>query len=384
MKKTFIYSGAWNKPSESGTCGITAAEYDPGHAQITPVAVQFPHISCGAMKVDPERKILYVADERREIEGTALGGMVYAFSIQPQNGMLMLLSETPAFGVQPCFLEYDGEYLLEANHSTDQYVIRTKRDDTGQLHTVKVREESSVVLFQRKTDGSVGKVLDVLAFDQTQWDIPEAGTSFRRNSHIHAVMRIPKADRYVVTDKGLDAVYTLAIDKSSHTLVRTSQWKCLLESSPRYLARHPGKPLLYLNYETRSMLSVLEYDWDGSLRERVRIPVSGLYPEEEITAPSDIIVDSTGQNLYVLLRGKQEISWFALDPDGLPVWKANTAMHNSFGGRKLEISPDGRFLLAAAFPDNELTVFEIKENGELVYAGKQDCPHPGALAFFQT
>lgn len=384
MGKTYLYIGAWNKPSEFGECGITVAEYDPKKAKITPIATQFPQISCGAMKVDPEKKILYVVDERREIEGKTFGGMLYAFAIRPETGMLMPLSAGPAFGVQPSFLEYDGAYLLETNHATDQYIIRTERDAEGKFHAVKIKDESSVVLFARKADGSVGEALDVLTFDQKEWDVPEVGSSSARNSHIHAVVKLPGTDRYVVTDKGLDAVYTLAIDEGSKKLVWIGTWKSAAESSPRYLALHPTKPLLYLNYETRSTLSVLEYDLNGSLRERATVPVSGLYSQEEKTAPSDIIVDPAGENLYLLLRGKQEVSWFALDADGMPGWRANIAMNNTWGGRKMEFSPDGRFLLAAGFPDDEVTVFEITKNGEMVYAGKRNCAHPGALAFFEA
>ncbi|MGN0976529.1 MAG: lactonase family protein [Faecousia sp.] len=384
MGKTYIYIGAWNKPSEFGTCGITVAEYDPREAKITPIATQFPQISCGAMKVDPQKKILYVADERREIEGKTFGGMLYAFAIRPETGMLMPLSAGPAFGVQPSFVEYDGAYLLETNHATDQYIIRTERDEDGKLHAVKMRDESSVVLFERKADGSVGEALDVLTFDQKEWDVPEAGSRSARNSHIHAVAKLPGTERYVVTDKGLDAVYTLAIDEGSKTLDRIGTWKSTAGSSPRYLALHPSKPLLYLNYETRSVLSVLEYDRNGILRERAMVPASGRYSREEDTAPSDIAVDQAGENLYLLLRGKQEISWFALDSEGIPNWKANIAMNNTWGGRKLAFSPDGRFLLAAGFPDDELTVFEITKDGEMVYAGKRNSAHPGALAFFEA
>lgn len=384
MGKTYIYIGAWSRPAVFEKCGITVAEYDPHDAIITPIATQFSQISCGAMKVDPVKKILYVVDERREIEGKTFGGMIYAFAIQPETGMLRPLSESPAFGVQPSFLEYDGAYLLESNHSTDQYVIRTERDEKGKLHVVKVRDESSVVLFERGKDGSVGEALDLLKFDGKERDIPEAGNSSERNSHIHAVVRLPGTDRYVATDKGFDAVYTLMIDKESKALLQTGEWKGTAGSSPRYLALHPVKPLIYLNYETRSILSVLEYDLTGLLRERATVPASGAYSEDEKTASSDVVVDQAGRNLYLLFRDKKEISWFALNEEGMPRWKANIAMNNTGGGRKLELSADGRFLLAAGFPDDEITVFKISSNGEPVYTGKRNCLHPGALAFFRT
>lgn len=384
MGKTYIYIGAWNKPSVFGNCGITVAKYDSKDAKITPIATQFPQISCGAMKLDPEKRVLYVVDERREIEGKTFGGMIYAFAIQPKTGLLIPLSSNPAFGVQPSFVEYDGAYILETNHSTDQYVIRTERDENGKLHVVKVKDESSVVLFDRKKDGSVGEVLDLLKFDRKERDIPETGSSAERNSHIHAVIKLPEINYYVVTDKGLDAVYTLTVDKESNSLLQTGEWKGKMGSSPRYLALHPTKPLLYLNYETKSLLSVLEYDRTGSLYERITVPLSGLYSEDEITASSDVVVDHTGTNLYLLLRDKKEISWFHLDSNGMPSWRANVAMNNSWGGRKLEFSNDGRFLLAAGFPDDEITVFEIAKNGKPVYVGKRDCVHPGTLAFWET
>ena len=382
MGKTYIYIGAWNRPSESGKCGITVAEYDPKEAQITPIATQFSQISCGAMKVDPEKKVLYVVDERREIAGKTFGGMIHAFAIQPETGILTFLSEGPALGVQPSFVEYDGPYVLETNHTTDQYIIRTERDEKGNFHTVREKEESSVVLFERNEDGSVGKALDLLRFNQKEWDIP--GSDIARNSHIHAIMKLPGTDRYVATDKGLDAVYTLKVDAGSKTLVQTGAWRGVTGSSPRYLALHPAKPLLYLNYETRAILSVLEYDTEGVLRERITVPASGLYSEEEETKASDVVVDRAGENLYLLLRSKKEISWFTLDPDGVPRWKANVATNNTEGGRKMELSADGRFLLAAGFPDDELTVFEITRSGEPVYAGKRGCAHPGTLAFFEA
>ena len=136
-------------------------------------------------------------------------------------------------------------------------------------------------------------------------------------------------------------------------------------AAPRHCVFHPSLPVLYVNNELDSTVTV--YQWnaaDGSLTEAQIISTLPRGHEGKNTT-AEIAVAADGRFLYVSNRGRDDIALFAIGADG----SLSLRGHTPTGGRRprfFTLDPSGDFLFAANQDSDDITAFCVnKATGEI-------------------
>ncbi|MCD8098883.1 MAG: lactonase family protein [Lachnospiraceae bacterium] len=374
--KTYCYVGNWGKEGEGFSIVICA--YDPETGALTELKRIAPEISVGCLY--QKDGILYCTHERETLDGLRAGGggLVLAYTIDPQTGGLKEISQMPSCGAMAAYVVAQGDYVVAVNHATrDGHVTVMKRDRSGKYHIRIVYDESMTALFSRRPDGSVGELLDIF---RTSGCGPVAG--IQNSPHIHSVQVSPSGNLYCICDKGSDRVYLLRIE--GNTLQNCGSFRTGAGYAPRYSVFHPQRPYLYVNNELQPYLYALRYTEEGRLSEIASVRVL----PEDIENPagfgqSDLRISADGRFLYDLFRGVNAVAVFWIDEES---GRPERIQYKALGGetpRGCALSPDGKHLLIAAIGSGEAKSFPVREDGTL---GDQDsalsCGTPGCLSFY--
>jgi 6-phosphogluconolactonase len=154
-------------------------------------------------------------------------------------------------------------------------------------------------------------------------------------------------------------------------------------AAPRHAVFHPSLPVLYVNNELDSTVTV--FDWDpvsGEARERqVTTTIPGGFGERNTTA--EIAISPDGRYLYVSNRGQDSIVQFTVEPgSGLLTYTS----HTSTGGAKprfFVLGPDRRHAYVANQDSDDITIFHIDQpTGSLIPTGvRVVVGSPSAISF---
>ena len=379
MPKIYAYIGSWGGPRSNHDQGISIARYDMGKGTFHVLNRVLPEINCGGMCLDDEKKILYCVNERRQIAGKPPGGEVYALSINSSSGNLKVLSCEPSYGLLPsyCAVNGDKKYLIITNHSSDDTILETVRTESGSYQLAEKYSESSVVMYQLRPDGTIGKLCDIVKH------IP---VKKKGNSHVHSVYCSPSGKLFAVCDKGNDTISFYRIDSQKEKLVLCDQMSAAEGSSPRYAAFHPAEPYLYFNNETKTIVNMVRYSANGKMTPICLVSCLADKNMERTGWQSDIKIHPSGKYIYDLLREDSIITVYRIDNAlGIPQLIQTIACGSSHGGRGMAISPDGKFLHLAAHPEDSIYTFLIGEDGRLEAVRRVDhIPGPGNIVFFKT
>ena len=357
---TYCYIGnRVRKGGASKGLGITICMYDEVTGLLKEIGNVAPDINVGFMFIEGNN--LYCTDERDNLKGmrSGGGGQIFSFAIDPLTGWLNELNNKPSLASMPNYVISNGDFLLLTNHGTSKgKVTLSGRDDTGNFYVKVIFDESSLVLYQRLADGSIGKALDI-------WKAQGNGPlDFQCGPHLHSVVLSPSKKFYIVCDKGSDCIYTFSV--SDNRLVLLDRFNTGPGFAPRYSVFHPTRPIVFVNNEFQPYIYTFCYSDEGKLENK---SCTCVLPES-ISNPfkhgqSDMIVSLDGKYLYVLFRQIDMIFVFSIEQ---ATGRLNYLQNIESEGkslRALRFSPDGRFLLVAAADSGNVLIYRINSNGTL-------------------
>lgn len=300
--------------------------------------------------IHPNKRYIYCVNENSP-------GSVSAFSIDTINKNLTLLNSVSSKGNSPCYISVssDSRYAVVANYSSGNYSI------------FKILEE-----------GKLSNALDVL-----QDNGKGPNTSRQEGPHAHMIDQNPQNLLFYGTDLGIDVLNIISIDTVNHKFTRyTNAAKSASGSGPRHFAIHPIKNWLYLLHELNGTIEISNILPDGSL---VRFQTVSTMPSDDTRYPgsADIHITPNGRFLYATNRGNvNNIAAFAIDEN---TGKLSLIDFYPCGGktpRNFTIDPSGKYLLVANQDSNNVVIFQISDNGQLINTGVSiKVPMPVCLKF---
>jgi 6-phosphogluconolactonase len=310
--------------------GIHAFGFDSEKGTLKPLkrttGVQSPFF----IAISPDKRFLYSIDE--------FGGkdnFVAAFAIEGRGGDLRPLNRQNTRGTASCFVEVDptGKSVLIANYSS-----------------------GDVTSFPVKNDGSLGVAASFFQHSGSSAD-PER----QKGPNAHCFVVSPDSKHALACDLGIDKVMIYTLEAATAKLApNTAQpfAKLTPGSGPRHLTFHPNGKLVYVINELANTITA--FDWnaaDGTLKEKQTIATL----PKDFTGKSytaDLKITPDGKHLYGTNRGHDSLASYRIAPDGtLTLLTIQTS--GGKGPQNLLITPDGRWLLCANMPGNNVVVFQI-------------------------
>jgi len=337
-----VYISAF-APGDDGAIVVYQLELKTGKMQLMHRMTDVEHPFFMAMS--PNRKFLYSIHAPGQFGGET-HEQVAAYALVGSSGDLKLLNRQSALGSAACYVDVDatGKTVVVANYST------------GSVASIAIRE-----------DGSLG---DTVSFIQHLGS--SVDESRQQGPHAHCI-RISPDNRFVfAADLGLDQVlgYRLMAETGEMAVHRQPFVRTPPGAGPRHLVFHSNGQHVYVINEIANSVTMFNYDTDsGMLMEGQTIAT--LPDDFEGTSHcADLKITPNGQFLYGTNRGHDSIAAYRISENG----ELNLlGIEPSLGGgpQNLAITPDGRLLLCANMPGNNVVVFRIDpQTGSLTPIGQ--------------
>lgn len=347
----FAYVGGYTTPDRDGRGnGINVFRVDP-------VSGGWSHLQCVEGLANPSLFTLNRAGTRLY---SVHGGrtLVSALAIDRHTGTLSLLNQVDCQGNNPVdsALDPSERFLVVANYGSGAVAV-LPIDEAGGLQT-----PSQIAVLS---------------------GVPGPHAKEQSASHPHAVIFDPAGKFVIVPDKGFDRTFVFGFANGQ---LSPTQQVCVRSrpgAAPRHATFHPSLPVLYVNNELDSTVTV--FDWNAELGQATERQVTTTIPGESSgrNTTAEIAVSACGKYLYVSNRGQDNIVQFSVDPrSGLLTY----ASHFPTGGRKprfFALGPDRRHAYVANQDSDEITVFHIDQlSGSLIPTGvRVRVGSPSAISF---
>ncbi|WP_428485364.1 lactonase family protein [Rhodopila sp.] len=284
--------------------------------------------------------------------------LVSAFALDRHTGALSLLNQVDCQGSNPVdsALDPTERFLVVANYGS-----------------------GAVAVLPVETDGRLLFPTQVVALVGAPGPDPKQQTS----SHPHAVIFDPSGRFVIVPDKGFDRTFVFSLQDGRLVPAAQASVASRPGAAPRHAAFHPSLPVLYVNNELDSTVTM--FAWDAASGQATERQVTTTIPSGFVgrNTTAEIEVSPNGRSLYVSNRGEDSIVQFDVDPrSGLLTY----AGHFPTGGMKprfFALGPDGRHLYAANQDSDDITVFHIDlKSGSLIPTGVRiGVGSPSAISF---
>lgn len=295
------------------------------------------------LALSPNRQFLY-SIQAKEF-GSTEEEQVVAYAINRGSGELKRLNEQSSRGTASCYLTVDatGKTLLVANYSS------------GSVASLPVR-----------ADGSLGEAATFV-----QHEGKSVNAERQEGPHAHSFVISPNNQHAYAADLGLDKIQGYRLDAAQSKLSPLHQpfVRTLPGAGPRHLNFHPNGKHLYAINELANSVTLFEYDEKtGILIERQTIST---VPDDfkGTSHCADLKITPDGKFLYGTNRGHDSIAAYRLAEDGrLTLIGIQPSL--GAGPQNLAIVADGKLLLCANMPGNNVAVFRINpETGALTSTG---------------
>lgn len=280
-------------------------------------------------------KLVYAVSEMND--STAA---LNALSFDRKTGKLDLLNTVPTFGEDPCYVATNGKEVLTANYSG-----------------------GSMSVFPLLKDGK-------LAPADTLFEGSATGPDTLRQStpHIHCTIFSPDGKYIFATDFSADRILRFVLhpeDIVPHRSLETTDIEA--DSGPRHLTFSPDGKFAYLITELSGKVIAFSYN-DGNLKQIQTIAADTVAAR----GSADIHLSPDGKYLYASNRLKEDgIAIFAVNPEDGTLAKAGY-QHTGIHPRHFNITPNGKFLLAACRDSNVIQVYRRDEHTGLLSDTRQD------------
>jgi 6-phosphogluconolactonase (cycloisomerase 2 family) len=273
-------------------------------------------------------------------EGGGKESAANSFSFDKQTGTLKLLNTQPTKGAGPCHINTDknGNFVVTANYSG-----------------------GNISVFPIANDGTLQPVTQVIGFEGSGPD-PERQTK----PYLHCTVFSPDGNYLYAEDLGTDRVHKFTVNSEAPFLSTGNPASFVVEpgSGPRHLTFHPNGKSAYLINELSGKVTVFRHS-NGDLSE-IQYIASDTTAGFGKKGSADIHVSPDGKYLYASNRLKSDgIAIFSINAtDGqlIPAGYQSTGIHP----RNFNITPNGKYLLAANMNSNNIQVFEIDQQTGLL------------------
>lgn len=188
--------------------------------------------------------------------------------------------------------------------------------------------------------------------------------------HPHYAGFSPDTRFMYVPDLGTDRVVVYEVDGSGAVLQLVQSVAAPPGSGPRHLAIHPSLDMAYVSDELSATVSRYERDSaTGKLRYLDSMPPAPESAGDTNHTVSDIRIEPGGRFLYLVNRGFDRVSVFAIDArDGALMPVEREPVRGSVA-RNMNFDDTGHWALVGGRDSNTLALFRIDpDSGEMRYA----------------
>lgn len=178
---------------------------------------------------------------------------------------------------------------------------------------------------------------------------------------------------YVPCVKEDNALYQYSFDAQTGHLRRLDPLNALPPAmfGPRHVAYHPNLPIAYFSNEQQLGVSVYEIGSEGQLTDTqhaVTMPRRSPFVQgKRDLHASDLVVSPDANRLFVAVRDfvgdEDSVFAFRIESDGRLSQLSRTKVGDI--PWKLDLSPDGKYLLASEVADSRLSFYKIHSDGGL-------------------
>jgi 6-phosphogluconolactonase len=282
--------------------------------------------------------------------------LISAFAIDRRTGALTLLNQVDCQGSNPVdsALDPTERFLVIANYGT------------GAVAVMPIGE-----------DGRLQPVSQLVPLQGTPGPDPKEQAS----SHPHAVIFDPTGQFVVVPDKGFDRTFLFAFKNGSVAPMEPGFVRSGAGAAPRHAVFHPQLPVLYVNNELDSTVTLFNWSAGHATERQVISTLTGGHAGRNTTA--EIAVSPCGRHLYVSNRGQDSIVQFVITPGSGVLTYAGTFPTGGAKPRFFTLGPRGKHLYVANQDSDEITIFHIHHaTGSLVSTGVRiSIGSPSAISF---
>ena len=258
--------------------------------------------------------------------------LLSAFSVDRASGRLTLLNQIDCQGNNPvdCALDPSERFLVVGNYGT-----------------------GTVAVMPLEADGRLAQVSQLVTLTGTPGPDPVQQSS----SHPHAVIFDPSGEYVIVPDKGFDKTFLFRFSAGRVEPTEQASIASKPGAAPRHTTFHPSLPILYVNNELDSTVTVFEWNAGHATEAQVISTIPGGHEGRNTTA--EITASPCGRFLYVSNRGQDSVVLFRVTPGtGRLTYAGNTPT----GGRRprfFTLDLTGQRLYAANQDSDDITGFRI-------------------------
>jgi 6-phosphogluconolactonase len=267
---------------------------------------------------------------------------ISAFAIERATGHLTLLNQMDCGGTNPVDTALDAteRYLIVANYGTGSVAVMPIADD-GRAMPI----SQSFTL-----EGTLGPD----PVHQTQ-------------SHPHAAIFDPSGRFVVIPDKGFDRTFFFRFDNGRIEPTVQGSLAAKTGAAPRHTIFHPTLPILYVNNELDSTVTVFHWNSDSghATKSQVVTTIPGGHDGRNTTA--EIAISRCGRFLYVSNRGQDSIVLYDIDRRTGHLAYVERTPTGGTRPRFFTLDITGKKIFAANQDSDDITMFRIDaDNGRLM------------------
>jgi 6-phosphogluconolactonase (cycloisomerase 2 family) len=323
----FAYVGGYTTPDRDGRGdGINVYQIDPAAGAWTHVqtVAGLENPSLFTLRHDCTR--LYSVHGGRTL--------VSALTINRATGRLTLLNQQDCRGNNPvdAALDPTERHLVVGNYGA-----------------------GTVAVMPIAADGSLQPVSQLHTLEGRPGPEPQHQAS----SHPHAVIFDPSGRFVVVPDKGFDRTFFFRFEGGRITPTSQGSIASRAGAAPRHTTFHPTLPILYVNNELDSTMTV--YRWDAvtgtATESQIVTTIPGGHAGRNTTA--EIAASRCGRFLYVSNRGQDSVVRYSVDSATGHLTFAGFTPTGGSRPRFFTLDPAGERLYAANQDSDDITAFAV-------------------------
>ena len=327
MTAMFAYVGGYTTPDRDGRGnGINVYRIDGGSGEWTHLQ------NIGGL----ENPSLFTPNRAGTRLWSVHGGrnLISAFSIDPASRHLTLLNQMDCGGNNPVDTALDPteRHLIVANYGT-----------------------GSVAVMPIADDGRAMPISQSFTLDGTPGPDPVHQTQ----SHPHAAIFDPSGRFVVIPDKGFDRTFFFRFDNGRIEPTAQGSVASKTGAAPRHAIFHQTLPVLYVNNELDSTVTV--FDWNSDTGHATESQVVTTIPDghDARNTTAEIAASRCGRFLYVSNRGQDSIVLYHIDRR---TGHLTYVEHTPTGGtrpRFFTLDIAGKKIFAANQDSDDITTFRI-------------------------
>ncbi|EGJ99177.1 MULTISPECIES: lactonase family protein [Dysgonomonas] len=217
----------------------------------------------------------------------------------------------------------------------------------------------SISVFRIDKNGLFYKMSQLIVFEGQSVD-PERQT----RPHIHCVEFSPDGRYLLASDLGTDKIYQIEIDQECDECGREFIIKETIRnikvpdgSGPRHIKFHPSGQYFYVINELSDTIITFSYN-KGEILQLQEMPVV----TNNARGSADVVITPDGRFLYASVRLKEDgIAIFSINSTNGILDRIDYQITGTHP-RNLQITPNGKFLLAACRDSSCIEIYEIKKD----------------------